>query len=255
MVQRATGDPPNDGQGATVGGVASTTHGLPANSLQTQNNTRDNHPPSADTNRTTESRTATPDRDSPTNNNPNQNMVPEEQPPTRQNRSRANILTATLNVKGRSSTRCENSNPISKWTDINRTIREKQIAILALQETHLEPTHLDTVHQLFGKRLLVHNSADPRNPSASAGVAFVLNKEKIETNNAEFMELFPGRALLLIIKRRNDKKLHILNIYAPTTQGLQQHFWLSVTTRLRKLNITTIDMLLGDFNLTEDPID
>lgn len=69
------------------------------------------------------------------------------------------------------------------------------------------------------------------------------------------MELFPGRALLLIIKRRNDKKLHILNIYPPTTQGLQQHFWSSATTRLRELNITTIDMLLGDFNLTEDPID
>lgn len=47
------------------------------------------------------------------------------------------------------------------------------------------------------------------------GVAFVINKEIISIANITTNELIPGRAMSITIPWVEEKKLTILNIYAP----------------------------------------
>ncbi|KAG1841799.1 hypothetical protein DFJ58DRAFT_718100 [Suillus subalutaceus] len=53
--------------------------------------------------------------------------------------------------------------------------------------------------------MLVLNSSDPTRTGNSAGVAFVLNKEKINTSDAKMTTLIPGRAIALTIKWHGQK--------------------------------------------------
>jgi hypothetical protein len=66
-----------------------------------------------------------------------------------------------------------------KWSMINHTIRKHKIAILALQETHLDERRASDIHQCFQKSFDLHYSADPTNPRATAGVAILINKALI----------------------------------------------------------------------------
>jgi hypothetical protein len=66
---------------------------------------------------------------------------------TPQKCSKANVLLATLNMTGRSHTTTTGRNQISKWTDIHRVLRQKQISILCLQETHLEAHHITDIEK------------------------------------------------------------------------------------------------------------
>ena len=54
-------------------------------------------------------------------------------------------------------------------------MKENKLAILALQETHLDNDLLQSVNECFGKHLTIVNSNLPENPRSSAGVAFVIN--------------------------------------------------------------------------------
>jgi exonuclease III len=128
--------------------------------------------------------------------------------------TRANLTIATLNVKGRTTLSC-GPGPISKWTSINRTMQEKHIGILCVQETHLTDEYVTQINTLFNKCLLVLNSPDPTHSSNSAGVAFVINKELINTESAELTTLIPGQAIHLSITWHGSQKISIVNIYAP----------------------------------------
>jgi hypothetical protein len=94
--------------------------------------------------------------------------------PKKQNKTRANLHIASLNMKGRTSTQLDHS-AISKWSVIHRVMREKKIGILCLQETHLTEEHETQINTLYSRRLRVINSKDRERPGTSAGVAFVLN--------------------------------------------------------------------------------
>ena len=63
-----------------------------------------------------------------------------------------------------------------KWGHINQIMRDKKIAVLAVQESHLDETAVDNLNSLFHRRLSIWNSGDPLHPSAGKGVALVLNK-------------------------------------------------------------------------------
>jgi len=91
---------------------------------------------------------------------------------------RVNINIATLNLNGAAAP-SQGMNHIDKWATINSTIRNEKIAILALQETHLDGRMLDDINRCFGKNFDIANSSDPGNPRASAGVAFLINKALI----------------------------------------------------------------------------
>jgi exonuclease III len=72
------------------------------------------------------------------------------------------------------------------------------------------------------------NSPDPTCSSNSAGVAFVINKELINTKSAELTILIPGRAIHLSITWHGSQKISIVNIYAPNAPSEHPPFWTEV---------------------------
>jgi hypothetical protein len=114
-------------------------------------------------------------------------------------RKRANITIASLNMRG-SSAPSNNMNVLDKWSMINHTIRKNKIAILALQETHLDDKLAGAIKRCFGKNFDLLYSSDPDNPRTKAGVAFVLNKALIPNREPNMHTLVPGRATMLKIK-------------------------------------------------------
>ena len=144
---------------------------------------------------------------------------------------------------------------IEKWAMVNRTIYNERIAILALQETHLDQQLLEQIQSCFGKNLEIINSPLPSNPRASAGVAIVINKALIRPKDYTISELVPGRAIMIRLKWLESCATSIVNIYAPHTRNDQPGFWASVITNRRTLRLPLPDFVLGDFNVTEDSID
>jgi exonuclease III len=134
-------------------------------------------------------------------------------------------------------------------------MREKKIGILCLQEMHLTEEYENQINTLYSCRLRVINSRDRERPGSSAGVAFVLNKELMNTKNIEFKEIIPGRALILKTRWHNNEKLTILNICALNNPVEHHNFWSTIKNSETNSNNQQIDLLLGDFNLTEDPLD
>jgi exonuclease III len=167
---------------------------------------------------------------------------------------RANIKIATLNMNG-AHTNGEACMRFEKWAEINATMKRENIAILALQETHLDDHLLSDVNKLFGKRLIIHNSPSEVNPRSSVGVVFVLNKDLIETHNMELKELVKGRALALKTTWNNQEEIALINVYAPNRRMDHKPFWEAVETARRSLHLRKPDFVLGDFNVTEDAID
>ena len=177
--------------------------------------------------------------------------------PPQQNhkQSRANISIATLNINGCSHSNTTSRSQISKWTDVYRLIHQKQISILCLQETHLDHHHITDINRLFSKRIAVHPSINPNNPSASMGIAFVINKERLNSEQTHATEILPGQAMLLSIKWSDNSTLNILNVYAPNTPQNHPPFWTELQQKLHELHIANINIILGDFNITEDLFD
>jgi ribonuclease HI/exonuclease III len=176
------------------------------------------------------------------------------QAPKKGMRKRANIKIATLNMNGLHVT-AENSNSFEKWSEINATMKKERIGILALQETHLDQDLISEIQRIFHKRLQIHNSESENSPRATAGVAFVINKDLLNIQSLETRTLIPGRALYLKIKWNEHEATKIINIYAPNRRTDHNGFWHAIETQRNRLRLPKPDFMLGDFNLTEDPID
>lgn len=176
--------------------------------------------------------------------------------PTHRNKHtpEATITIATLNINGFNAP-SYNMTGIEKWSAVNRIMSIQKIAILAIQEAHLDDDLLNRVNQSFGKRLTIISSPDPDTPRASAGVAFAINKRLIKPNNITIFELFEGRALALKVQWHENEDTTLLNIYAPHTRASQPKFWNKVDTRKQLYRLRNPDFMLGDFNVTEDTID
>lgn len=131
---------------------------------------------------------------------------------------RVKLRIASLNIKGRS------SGTLNKWYNVPQMMRECQIGVLVVQETHMT----DDLARHF--KLLARNcfhlrySPDP-DPQNAKGVAFVLNKKMITTENVRTEIIFPGRAMVVEILWRNGKTIMILNIYAPNVLSKARDFW------------------------------
>jgi len=168
-------------------------------------------------------------------------------------KEKANINIASLNVNGATAP-SERMSCVEKWAMINCMIHNERIAILALQETHLDQTLLDQLINCFGKNLDILNSPLPSNPQASAGVALIINKALIRPKEYSLTELDPGRATMLRIKWLESCKTSILNIYAPHNRNDQPNFWARTLTNRCTKHLPLPDFVLGDFNVTEDSI-
>lgn len=134
-------------------------------------------------------------------------------------------------------------------------IYNERIAILALQETHLDQALLDQIVECFGKNLEIMNSPLPTNPRASAGVAFVINKALIRPKELTLTEIDPGRAIMIRLKWLEMCETSIVNVYVPHNHEIQPEFWARAITNRRTLRLPLPDFVLGDFNVTEDAID
>ncbi|KIK37671.1 hypothetical protein CY34DRAFT_25938 [Suillus luteus UH-Slu-Lm8-n1] len=137
-----------------------------------------------------------------------------------------------------------------------QTFCEKEkISILCIQETHLAPDNKTQIDNLFSRRLQVLNSSDPTRPGNSMGVAFILNKEKLNIEDTKLTILIPGRAISLSLKWHNEHRINILHIYAPNNPQEHPTFWEEIKTAWRLNSLGQIDFMAGDFNITEDPLD
>ena len=172
----------------------------------------------------------------------------------REMKKKANINIATLNINGASAPTA-NLNLIDKWTRINSTLRQNKIAILALQETHLDEESTQAIERCFGKSFKLEHSSDPDNPRTKAGVAIVVNKALIPIKDVRLHILVPGRAIMIQIKWPDANVMSIINIYAPVKKSEQSEFWAAVETERREKHLPRPDFLLGDFNITEDALD
>ncbi len=104
---------------------------------------------------------------------------------------KANINIASLNMNGFTAP-ASNMSGIEKWSSIYQTMNKNKIVILALQETHLDKTLLQSVHDCFRKRLTMINSQLATNPHTSVGVAFVINRSLVAPRELVSKELIKG---------------------------------------------------------------
>ena len=159
---------------------------------------------------------------------------------------KANMKVASLNMCRRF------HDGIDKWLHINQMVRDDKIAILALQETHLNQDQTDNINSMFQDTLHVIASADLEN-CASKGVALVINKRLLGVRDIDHYELCPGRALLISIPWHLQERINVLNIYAPNDPTCNVAFWERIHNNI--INLPQPDVILGDFNFVEDPLD
>ena len=170
---------------------------------------------------------------------------------------RAAIQIASLNINGFGTTSTHlNSN---KWNHINQVLREKKIAILLVQETHMTEDRRVQVENLFSRRMKIIASADPDNPTAKAGVAIVLNKQLLGNSPVTATVIVPGRALLIQTSWLPGRPITILAVYAPNIHGNgleNTEFWNSIKSFYEQHPQTPKpDIMAGDCNVVEDRID
>ena len=175
-------------------------------------------------------------------------------PPAKQKRMRANITVATLNMNGLTAP-TEGLTFLEKWSLVNQTLNKHKIAVLALQETHLDPETVERLKQNFGKKMHIEYSQDPVAPQTTAGVAFVINRTLIAPSAIKVHTLHAGRALNLKIKWLESESTSFTNIYAPVNKRAHPGFWDNIEKNRLEHGLPRPDFLLGDFNVTEDAID
>ncbi|KAI0327201.1 DNase I-like protein, partial [Cubamyces sp. BRFM 1775] len=137
---------------------------------------------------------------------------------------------------------------------VNQLLRDNRIAVLALQETHLDARPAEAVMSIFGDFITVVASACEENGTGARGVAFVLNKRLLKNADFTVTELYPGRAALLDLKWTEDRRIRLINAYGPNDMAESARFWKTLRD-LRALRGRNVDVVLGDFNLVEDALD
>ena len=107
-------------------------------------------------------------------------------------RLRDYLKLVSLNIRGRTST--VRGFRQDKWFEIYRVLMSNHIAILATQESHLTDELVENIRSTFNTKLEILHSPLPETRNA-AGVAFVINKGLLETNNIKCEIIIPGRAI------------------------------------------------------------
>ncbi|KAI0669896.1 Endonuclease/exonuclease/phosphatase, partial [Trametes maxima] len=166
-----------------------------------------------------------------------------------QMKSKARLKIASLNVRGYGGGG-EGHGP-EKWRLINQIIRDKKIAVLAMQEAHINRERALELEKLFGPSLVIWCAPDPENELGAKGVAFAINRRILRSAEVKMKTIIPGRAALLIIQWSADRVLKILNVYGPNSASENANFWDS----LRQHGLGRIDIMTGDFNIVEESAD
>ncbi|KAL1706390.1 Endonuclease/exonuclease/phosphatase, partial [Schizophyllum commune] len=168
---------------------------------------------------------------------------------------KASAKIASLNMNGFGS--LVRDHPSNKWGLMCRMMNDKKIAVLMLQETHMTAEARINLEKMYAKNLKIINSTYHENPTQSAGVAFVLNKRYVDTEQVKVYEVEPGRALCIEIRWHGNETRRFLNIYAPSERPSQRRDFFK---RVREFfethqNVPKPHIMAGDFNMTEEELD
>lgn len=169
---------------------------------------------------------------------------------------RTAVRIASLNMNGFG--RLQAGHPENKWGNIYRVMKEQCIAVLLLQETHMTAERMITVERMTAHNLKVFYSPHPVYPTAREGVAVVLNKKLLSIRGTKARTIVPGRALQVSMPWHGTELLHILCIYAPTSEGeaVRREFYDEVSEYYNSHpNVPRPTLMAGDFNNVEDTID
>jgi exonuclease III len=149
---------------------------------------------------------------------------------------------------------CKSRTTFKKWSEINATVKNERIMILALQETHLDQGIVNNLHSIYKKWFDIHNSGLETAPRTSTRVAFIINQDLIDPVSVEITELIAGRAVALKI-RWKELTMTLINVYTPTQKSNNQHFWRELESEWMRADLPKPDFIMGNFNLMEEPID
>ena len=166
---------------------------------------------------------------------------------TQPRRKREQFKIASLNMNGKG------DRSQDKWGAINNAMKRCRMAVLGLQETHPSNELQETIGRRFRNTLHVVHSADPQDPGRTGGVSIVIHKGLINTKNMTHQEVIPGRVILMEIPWGGDDKLRIMNVYAPTRNTEKAAFWSRLLEIIENDENLCPDIVLGDFNLVENP--
>ncbi|KAJ7127524.1 Endonuclease/exonuclease/phosphatase, partial [Mycena crocata] len=139
-----------------------------------------------------------------------------------------------------------------KWIHINQIMRDRQIGLMALQETHLSPSDTDSLNSLFERNLSIYSTIDPANPSGK-GVAIVLNKQMTNVGNIKAEAIIEGRALMVTVPWHANLQIRVLAVYSPNDPTENANFLQTLRDKLAQK--PRPDFVLGDFNMVEEAID
>lgn len=145
-------------------------------------------------------------------------------------------------------------NGIENWSAVYQSMKESKTAIFALQETHLDDNMLLSIDQCFGKRLSIINSKLPGNPRTLVGVTFIINRSLIAPRDLEVAALIEWCVLAIKFKWHGNDDILLINVYAPNNKSTHPAFWERIDETRWLKGLQQPDMLLGDFNVTEDQI-
>ncbi|KAK0472702.1 hypothetical protein IW261DRAFT_1343260 [Armillaria novae-zelandiae] len=147
-------------------------------------------------------------------------------------------------------------NPLkSKWSDVNRMIKEQKISILTLQEMHLSEEYAEEIAKVYGKTMKILFTANECHAMGKAGVAVVLNKNLIQTEGVITMNLIPGRTILVQIPWNGGGVFNWLAVYAPNDELESKLMWETLSREWETHRLPRLNGMSGDFNLVEDALD
>ncbi|KAI0672125.1 Endonuclease/exonuclease/phosphatase [Trametes maxima] len=165
----------------------------------------------------------------------------------------ARFRIGTLNIKGFGG---NNTNGIpDKWLYINQVIRDNKLAVLAIQETHLSKERTERLNRLFAASMEIISSPDPDRATGAKGVAFAINKKLLGDKKVQTHIEIEGRAMTLRYPWAPGKTITITNVYAPNRESENAEFWDVLRTKYENAPRNKPEVLLGDFNIVENPMD
>jgi hypothetical protein len=77
----------------------------------------------------------------------------------------------------------------------------------------------------------------------------------VKVDQIQTREIIPGRALILETKQHNGDPLSLLGVYASNAASENEEFWKKIQTFYETHDVRKPDIMGGDTNMVEDPID
>lgn len=173
--------------------------------------------------------------------------------------TKAGIMISCLNINGFGCSGSRESIQNSKWSHVNQLLRTSRTGILIVSEAHLTERRRDELENLFARRMKIHFTADPENPTGKGGVAIVVNKQLTLWHYIKTKVVIPGRALLMKTRWYGEKEITILGIYGPNVKRGDAKdsakFFETLYNFFDANRNWWPDYMGGDMNFVEDAID